>query len=121
MTPKHLPPFVSLITILVLAASAPAASAHGDGWHHGGHGGHYGWWWLPAGVGLWSLYQAPVYAYRDPYPAQVVVVQPSAPAAPTVEAQTTQYWYYCDSARAYYPYVQTCPDAWRPVPATPPQ
>lgn len=29
-------------------------------------------------------------------------------------------WYYCDSVRAYYPYVQSCAEAWRAVPATPP-
>ena len=26
-----------------------------------------------------------------------------------------QYWYYCDPAHAYYPYVSTCPVPWRPV------
>jgi hypothetical protein len=26
-------------------------------------------------------------------------------------------WYYCDSARAYYPYVSACPEGWRPVEA----
>ena len=31
-----------------------------------------------------------------------------------------QYWYYCDSARGYYPYVSNCPEQWRAVPATPP-
>jgi len=25
------------------------------------------------------------------------------------------YWYYCDQAHAYYPYVTTCPGPWRPV------
>jgi hypothetical protein len=27
------------------------------------------------------------------------------------------FWYYCQSARAYYPTVQTCPEAWVKVPA----
>ena len=31
-----------------------------------------------------------------------------------------QFWYYCDSGRGYYPYVTSCPEPWRPVPATPP-
>lgn len=33
-------------------------------------------------------------------------------------AQGTQppvYWYYCDSAHAYSPYVKTCPEPWRAV------
>ena len=25
------------------------------------------------------------------------------------------YWYYCGSARAYYPYVGACPEGWTPV------
>jgi hypothetical protein len=26
------------------------------------------------------------------------------------------YWYYCPSARAYYPTVSTCPEPWVKVP-----
>jgi hypothetical protein len=26
------------------------------------------------------------------------------------------YWYYCPSAGAYYPYVESCPEAWVEVP-----
>jgi len=29
--------------------------------------------------------------------------------------QPNQYWYYCQSAGAYYPYVTACPEAWVPV------
>jgi TPR repeat protein len=28
-------------------------------------------------------------------------------------------WYYCDNPPGYYPYVRTCNDPWRPVPAQP--
>ena len=28
------------------------------------------------------------------------------------------YWYYCPSYGAYYPNVQSCPEAWVPVPAS---
>jgi hypothetical protein len=45
-------------------------------------------------------------------------VQPQAPGAPAQAAPGT--WYYCDSAKGYYPYVATCNEAWRPVPAIPP-
>ena len=34
------------------------------------------------------------------------------PAYPPVD-----YWYYCPSARAYYPYVTACPEPWVLVPA----
>jgi hypothetical protein len=32
-----------------------------------------------------------------------------------VYGDTGQYWYYCQSAGAYYPYVTSCPEAWLPV------
>jgi hypothetical protein len=28
------------------------------------------------------------------------------------------YWYYCPSYGAYYPNVESCPEAWVPVPAS---
>ncbi len=30
------------------------------------------------------------------------------------------YWYYCESSKAYYPYVNECREGWRQVPANPP-
>jgi hypothetical protein len=36
---------------------------------------------------------------------------------PPVYVQPSGYWYYCPSARAYYPYVAACPEPWVPVPA----
>ena len=45
--------------------------------------------------------------------------QAAPPAAPST--QSTGMWYYCDSARGYYPYVPECKEGWRPVPANPPQ
>jgi hypothetical protein len=45
--------------------------------------------------------------------------QAGAPgAAPQASASGT--WFYCDSAKAYYPYVSECKEGWRAVPATPP-
>jgi hypothetical protein len=45
----------------------------------------------------------------------------AAPPASAPAQSSGATWYYCDSARAYYPYVSECKDGWRPVPATPPQ
>lgn len=61
------------------------------------------------------------YRYRYGYPGDVVVIRersetPALPSGPPPQ----QYWYYCDSARGYYPYVSSCPEQWRAVPATPP-
>jgi hypothetical protein len=34
----------------------------------------------------------------------------------TYEAPAPSYWYYCPSYGSYYPTVQSCPEAWVPVP-----
>lgn len=67
-------------------------------------------------------------------PAEVTYIEaptalPPAPQpqmAPTTAAvqpdtqATGATWYYCESATAYYPYVATCAEGWKLVPATPP-
>lgn len=94
----------------------------GGNWVHGHHEGRLGWWWVAAG--MWYFYPSPVYPYPDPYLPPVVVVNQQPPAAPPQAAAPVQpvapLWYYCDSAKAYYPYVPSCPEAWRAVPAQPP-
>lgn len=72
------------------------------------------------------LYPAP---YYYPYPAYYptpVVVQSSPPVyverndAPQAAApQAQNYWYYCASSKAYYPYVKECPGGWQRVSPTP--
>lgn len=99
-------------------------------WRHGSHGGRIGWWWVAGGA--WYFYPQPVYPYPDPYrppvvvveqaPAPVVIpvpVQPAPQVAPAPQAPAAQFWYYCESAGSYYPYVPTCPSGWKTVPATP--
>ena len=59
-----------------------------------------------------------------PAAPQAPAVAPAPQAAPPASAPAQPgggTWYYCDSARAYYPYVSECKEGWRPVPATPPQ
>ena len=80
----------------------------GGHWVHTRHGGRLGWWWVVGGV--WYFYPAPIYPYPDPYvPPVVVTPEPPAAQAPP------QYWYYCNSARRYYPYVTSCPEGWMQV------
>jgi hypothetical protein len=50
----------------------------------------------------------------------VIVTNPTPPIVMNVAPQTVQYWYWCAGANAYFPYVQTCPNGWQAVPATPP-
>jgi hypothetical protein len=49
-------------------------------------------------IGVTPFWWAPGYVYTPP-----PVYSPG-------------YWYYCRSARAYYPYVPTCPESWVAVP-----
>ena len=83
-------------------------------WHHGHHHGRDGWWWINAGI--WHWYPRPVY----PYPSyeRVVVVDRPQPA-PVVVQNNTPFWYYCDSARNYYPHVSSCPEGWRAIATQP--
>jgi hypothetical protein len=86
-------------------------------WHHEFHDGRWGWWWV---VGpTWYFYPAPVYPYPNPYEPPVAVIVPQASPKPAPPPPQPQNWYYCESARGYYPYVPTCAGGWRAVPATP--
>ena len=139
---KHL--VNTFLFLSILSAAMPAVRAEYDrGWHgdirhfrehdmhhwrgghwvHSHHNGYLGWWWVVGG--LWYFYSAPVYPYPDPYVPPVVgeqqpaagIQQPASPPPPPTPQG--QYWYYCEPAGAYYPYVSTCPTGWKKVPATP--
>jgi hypothetical protein len=115
-----------LVMIVVLAgAVAPVDAGRGGRGGHGGfrHHRHHGhgfvgvdpwWWWWP------PYYYNPYYwPYDWPYDwPPVVVEQPpiyvQQPAA--AAAQAGSYWYYCPSAKGYYPGVPTCLEEWIKVP-----
>jgi hypothetical protein len=75
----------------------------GAWWGPGVWGG--GWWgpgvWVQGGPAVAA--PAPVFIERD---------RPAEPPAPV-------WWYWCNEANAYYPYVQECPGGWRRVPPQP--
>jgi hypothetical protein len=87
-------------------------------WRNSVHDGRLGWWWVVGG--LWYFYPRPVYPYPDAYTPPVVVVPQAPPAESVAPAPPLQNWYYCASAKSYYPYVSSCPEGWKMVPATPP-
>jgi hypothetical protein len=83
-------------------------------WRHRRHEGRLGWWWVVGGI--WYFYPEPIYPFPDPYiPPPVVVAQPPQPSGPP----PAQNWYFCASSNSYYPYVSSCPEGWKAVPATP--
>lgn len=80
--------------------------------------GYYGgpWYWGP---GYWGGGWA--YPYGWGYSVPPVVVVPSEPSVyvePGDAAQAPQqqqWWYWCQSTKAYYPYVSTCSEGWQRV------
>lgn len=118
---------------LMLAASLPALAEppgmprhyrpHHDERPVYGRPGHYHhnhrpsssapfWGVVGAGLALGAI----ALAVDTPRPPPVVVAPAVAvpPPPPPV-----RMWYFCESARAYYPYVAYCPEGWRAVPAAP--
>lgn len=123
---------------------AMAALTAGSAWadrpdhrHHRGHGDHRDG--VRFSISIGTPWPAPPYPYRM-YPGHPVrwphvvvpAVVPMVPVAPVVLAPPriyieqapartavpvleAGYWYYCNEAGAYYPYVQTCPGDWTKV------
>jgi len=117
----------------------------GGGWNHGvWRGGVWGpgWWgpgvwgpgvwgpgvWGPGwwGPGVWApgVWGSGVAVVSSPQVVMIpseprVFVERDAPAAPA--AQPQQWWYWCQSAQGYYPYVSTCSEGWRRVEPQVPQ
>ncbi len=82
----------------------------------------FAWWHRWWGPGVWVV-PPPVVVAPIPAPAPVVVApapvieQPPVYAQPVPDETPAQsYWYFCPSAKAYYPSVQSCADAWVKVP-----
>ncbi|MEY4592427.1 MAG: hypothetical protein RIR18_1322 [Pseudomonadota bacterium] len=123
--------------VFLISVSGTVQAEH---WHDRGHS-HFG---VSVGVGpYWGpwYYPPPPY-YHYPYPQTVIVgIPPSpvyieqAPQPAVVLPQTTttgssvapmavppaeNYWYYCPSSKAYYPYVKECPAGWQKVSPQPP-
>jgi len=88
---------------------------HGGGFHRhfaGGRGWRGGWGGVGFGFSGYPYYDDWYDAYDNPYPSYYGA--PYYPAA-TPYAAAGPSWYYCQSPAGYYPYVQQCAVAWRPV------
>jgi len=96
----------------------------GHGYYGGYYGGWYGWPYWAFGVGLAYPYWGSSYYYGYPYAGYPnVEVPPEAPPAyierggppPGAAAPSQNSWYWCPSARGYFPYVKACPEGWQQV------
>jgi hypothetical protein len=121
----------ALIAVALLLIFAPSSDAHGSRGGTrvfvgvGGPGYWYGpwpYWYYPA-----PYYYGPYYSPYVYTPPSVIVQEPpvyvqqqpapSATAPPAAESvPPAGFWYYCPSAREYYPRVSSCPEAWIKVP-----
>ncbi|HMH50206.1 MAG TPA: hypothetical protein VK548_08245 [Candidatus Acidoferrum sp.] len=122
--------------LFVMAAAAPAdARGPGGGGGHGGSGGHggggfrggrfhghhfHGHGFRSSVVigGYWGPYWDPFwypayYPYAPYYPYEPVPV--ATEPQTYIEQSGPSYWYYCEGAKAYYPYVRECPGGWLTV------
>lgn len=114
--------------VVVTLVVVPATPSLARGGHFGGHGhggwhgrviigGPWGWdpWWGPR-------YPYPYGYYPPPYAVPPAVVEGSSEyieQRPLSEERQQGYWYYCASAKAYYPTVEKCPEDWIRVPPAP--
>lgn len=96
-----------LLLCCLLVPGAQEALAHGHRTHVG----------VMVGVPFWAPFWDPFPWYRYPNPYPPVIVTPPPPPVYIEQAVTARdaYWYYCESARRYYPEVQQCQEAWLPV------
>jgi hypothetical protein len=112
----------SLLAVMLILILAPPSSAGGRHRHKGSRvfvtvGPRFWWgpWPYPYYYYPYPYYAPPVVVREPPvYIQQQVTPTPAAPAEPS--APEPGYWYYCPSAREYYPTAATCSEAWIKVP-----
>jgi hypothetical protein len=124
MTMKVLKTTLMSAVVLLGAAQAVEALAHGGRYHSRAHVGVF----IGAPVVVSPFFYYPYfhrpYYYYHPYPP-AVVVRPQAPTVYIEQGQPAQqsgaFWYYCPDSQTYYPYVDRCAVPWqRVVPQPPP-
>ncbi len=77
------------------------------GWPYYGYGGYYGPWFYPDTYVYREIEVVPEYV--EPAP-ETTEVAPEAKGAPR---QGPLYMNYCESAKAYFPSVTSCPEGWK--------
>lgn len=118
---------VKLMIALLLLGAVAVDNAWADHRRHGGHHRHFNRQFsVVIGAPFWDPFYYPRYYPR--YYAPLVIERPvpqvyieQQPSAVPLAADTVNYWYYCSSAKAYYPYVSDCPGGWQKVLPRPPE
>jgi hypothetical protein len=125
-------------TLAATSVSAAASGYRGGGYRHGGghwHGGHRHWhghvhfgfggWWPGYWGGYWGApYWGPYWGGYAYSPTVVVQQEPRIYVERDDVGQAPsngQWWYWCASAKGYYPYVSSCTEGWQRVAPQPPQ
>jgi len=117
---------------LWLASWTEAASRH----HHGHHRpatharvfvcvgpavwwGPYPYWYYPPPAVIYAPPPPPPVIIQEQPPVYIQQAPPAATQAPSVAVQppapptaAENFWYFCASAKAYYPTVPSFPEAW---------
>lgn len=121
------------------------AQSHGGGGRGGGasahtgsgriaHGGRYDgrwqrggpvWWGFGLGFGWGGAFYPddPNYwsqSYYSNYDSAMLIDMPPSDFYVRPSQSVASNWYYCASARNYYPYIMQCPETWQLVPAPAP-
>lgn len=117
---------ILLLSLVALASLPLLADAHGPVRHHShsrvyfgvgiGTGFYPGYWYGPP----YAPY-APYYYGAPVYSSPPVVIQQQPPVyIEKPQPPVAGYWYYCSASKAYYPYVNDCPEPWQRVSPLPP-
>ena len=69
----------------------------------------------------WYYYPRAAYVERYPMSTPDDAATTEAPVGPGAPTQGPLYMNYCESAKAYYPKVTSCPEGWKFLPAQPPR
>ena len=115
-----------LLSVAGTLLLSESAFARDRGWGHHHHHDHWRgsvYIGVPFYYGYHRPYYDPYWDYpRWDYPRypRTIVIERERRADVGSGPPPAQYWYYCDSVDAYYPYVENCPEGWQEVPATPP-
>lgn len=107
-----------ILLILLVVSVVPSQARHGHHRHrHAVFVVAPVWWWDPWYPYWWN--PPPTYIYPSPSvvgdePVEYIEQQPAASSS-----RPEGFWYYCSTAKAYYPVVPACPEQWVKVPPRP--